>query len=143
MKCCPLGGLRRFLLFNPLTFLLKIVIKCLFLSPVRMSMRNGSYLCLESKLFSMDMWSSLCFSLRIWGTQTPSLHNFSLFSSGGRLWIRSFWSQVLIVEYFCTDCLLPILLEHLNLGSTFNDISPERDFENQFRSWQSIITSWP
>ena len=39
-----------------------------------------------------------------------------LFSSSGRLLIGMCWGQVLILEYFCEDCISPILLKNLDRG---------------------------
>ena len=47
-----------------------------FSSPVMIFLRNKSFLCLERRLVTIDMQSSLFFSLGVWGTQTPSLLTF-------------------------------------------------------------------
>ena len=44
----------------------------------------------------------------------PACSLFLSFSSGGRLWIDVCWIQVLILKYFCMDCIPPILLKHLD-----------------------------
>ena len=74
---------------------------------------------------------------------------FRSFSSGNRLWIGMCWGQVLILEYFFTDCNPPILLkvswsrfdERLGLDSNFHGVSPEWNFEKQFRTWQFCVVS--
>ena len=55
------------------------------------------------------MWCSLFFSLSVWGSQTLSLLTFPIFLSGGRFWFGICWGQVLILEYFCADCILPMI----------------------------------
>ena len=41
------------------------------------------------------------------------LVQFSNLSIGGRLWISMCSSQMLIIKYFCTDCISPNLLKNL------------------------------
>ena len=60
------------------------------------------------------------------------------------------WGQVLIFDYFSARCSPPIILKHLwcksykmaAINSSLNDISLERNFENQFQIWWSVMTFW-
>ena len=73
----------RFIIVNPLPFACKIIVCDPFSSPVMTSWRNGSFLCLERRLVTIDKQSkrsALFFSLRACGTQTSSLLTFHIFS---------------------------------------------------------------
>ena len=50
-----------------------------FLSLVMMFLRKESFLCLERRLVTIDMWYSLFFSLSVWRNQMPSLLTFPIF----------------------------------------------------------------
>ena len=76
---CLWGRRRRIILVNLLTFALNIVIKTSFSSPVMIVLRNGLVFSFERRLVAMDMQSSLYFSIKIWGSQTPSLLTFLIF----------------------------------------------------------------
>ena len=116
MKLNLWDWLQRFILVNLLPFALSIVIKTYFFSPVMIFLGNESFLCLENRLVTKVMQSSLFFSLRICWSQMLSSLTFSIFSSGGRWWIKMCWGQVLILEYFSADYILPIFLKHLDWG---------------------------
>ena len=82
----------RLSVFSPLqhwskhsTFVLSFVLYIAFQhfsSPV-ICLENGSFLCFERKLVTIDM--PILFSQRVWGTQTLSMLTLS-FSSGSKLW---------------------------------------------------------
>ena len=60
----------------------------------------------------MDMWSSLFF-LEYEEPKGPAGSLFLYFSDGCRLWIGMCLGQVLILEYFCVDCIPLVLLSIL------------------------------
>ena len=69
---------QRFMLVNPLPFVLNIVIKYpfFFSSSVLIFLRNGSFLCLEKRFVTTDMQCSLFFSWRVWGSQMLNMLTF-------------------------------------------------------------------
>ena len=109
------------------------------------SLRNWSFLCLERGLFAMNM-RSLLFSLRIWGTETPSLIIFFyLFQVATGCWL-----ECVKVKYFCSNLIPKILLKLFDQGLIRVPVwvhlsmryHKKKTFENQFRTWRSVITSW-
>ena len=80
MKVCFWWRLQRVILIAPLPFELNIVIKDLFFIICNdIFSRNKSFLYLERRLVSTDMWSSLLFSPWVWGTHILSLLTFAIF----------------------------------------------------------------
>ena len=73
------------------------------------------------------------------------------FSSGDRLWIGMFWSQMLIVEYFWVDYVPSILLKHLDRGLMSVLVCVHRSMtychdeslKTSSRTWWSVMTHWP
>ena len=98
---------------HPLPFALNIVIKDPFFITC--------YDILEKKVNSWPWNKTFGYRYAIFLILlTNSIRNpnvlFLSFSSGGQLWIGMCWGQVLILKYFCIDCIPPILLKHLDWG---------------------------
>ena len=80
-------------------------------------LRKRPFFSLERRFIAMDMGSTLFFLLRVWGNQIPSLLTFSIFfSRGGRLWIGICYSQVLILRYFCANCITLNISKYVKQG---------------------------
>ena len=111
------------------------------------SSRNGSFLCCERRLVAIDQRSVLFFSLRAYGTQTPSLVTFPIFSK---------WRHMVDCDVFNMSANSRVLWhglhftnafkassskfnERTGLGSSFNDVSPKQNFTNQFRTARSVM----
>ena len=117
MKLRPCSRLQRFTLVNPLLFVFNTVINTHFSSPVMIFLRNGSFFCLEKDLLQWRCDLPYIFSLRVWGIQTSSLLTFhTLFQVVVDCGLRCVQGQVLILKYFCANCISPILLKHLDQG---------------------------
>ena len=88
-------------------------------------------------------------SVRAYGTQTPSLLTFPSFPSDGIWWIVTCLASPLIPEYYgglhCTNAFRSSSKsdERPGLGSSFNDVSPERNFTNQFRTVRLVKVPSP
>ena len=126
-KLCLCGRLLRFILINLLPFALNIVIKVIFL-------RNGSFLCLERRLVTMDMQSFL-FLLSVWGSQMLSLFMFPIFFN----WRHIVDWDVLRCKFLSTFGWIAFQQfsqsilrsdECPGLGSSFNNVLPKQNFEN-------------
>ena len=87
-----------------------------FLSLKMIFLSNESFLCFERRLVAMDLWSSLFFSQRVWGTQYSACLHFLSLPSCSILYIGMYRSQLLIIEFFYMDCILPILLKYIDFG---------------------------
>ena len=127
-----------------------IVNKRSILLPVMIVLRNGSFLCLERKFVVMNMLSSLFFSLKVWESQMSSLLTFPIFfkwrqgvdcdvlrsSADSRIFSSGlYYTNSLKVSWLRSE-------EWPGLGSSLNDVSPEWNFETQFRTWRSVMTPW-
>ena len=126
MKLCFWNQLWKFILVNPLLFVLIIIIKDLFF------------------ITCNDILEKLVISLP--RKNTMDIFTFLSFSSGSKSWIRMYWDQVLILEYVCMHCILPILLKHLDrvLMSIhfWTMYHQNKNFENRFQTWWLIMTPW-
>ena len=131
------GRLQRFILVNPLPFTFNIIIKDPFFYLERRLVSGISDLPYTFHEEYKEFKHSVC-----------SL--FLPFSIAGRLWIGMHWDEMLIFKYFCVNCISLILLEHLDLSlmnilvwvSSLNDISSKWNFENHFKTRQSVMSPW-
>ena len=98
-------------------------------------MRNQSILCLQKRLVSLDMRFLILFTQSMRKPNAQLAYFSSLFLSVGRLWIGKSGGQELILVYFWA-----MSDEPAGLGSPVNDVSPERNFQTQFRTWWSLMT---
>ena len=93
---------------------------------------NGWFLCLERRLVTMNMQSSLFFSLRVWRTQTPSLLMFPTFFKWWQIvdWSvlkSSAKSQVFLCGlHYTTSFKASLSRSDKYQGSSLNDVSQER-----------------
>ena len=69
-------------------------------------LRNRLFLYLEKSLVTMDMQSSLFISLRVWGTQTPSLFAFSIFFK---------WQKIVDWDVFRSSANFQVLFSCISL----------------------------
>ena len=124
---------------------------CWTLSPVMIFLGNGSFLCHERRLVVMDWRFSLFFSLRVWGTQTPSFLNFPIVFKWRQIvsWNvlkSSAYSRVFMHGLHPTNPLKAYWSrsdEHHGLGIYLNDVTPEWNFKKQSWIWWSVMTPWP
>ena len=146
MKTRFWGMLWRFILVNPLLFVLDIVIKDSFFVPCNSILEKRFIL--KADFLMSDL--SLFFSVSVWGTNTLSLLTFSIFF---KWWHILIWNvlkpcinyQALFHRLHSTNSLIVSLSktkEHLSLGSSLNDTTSEWDFENHFRASWSVMSSW-
>ena len=122
-----------------------------FWSPVMTSSSNGSFLCRERRLVAIDQRSAVFFSLKPCGTKTPSLLTFPIFSK---------WWHMVDCDVFSLTANSQVLWHSLHstndfkasasksdecpgLSSSFNNVSPERNFTNQFRTARSVMVPLP
>ena len=139
MKLRLWGRLLKFILDNPLPFVLNIIIK----DPFFITCND----ILEKQVISLSWKKTYCygygilfFSLRAWGSQIPRLFTFPTFI---KWWQIVDWdvmrssanSWVLLCGLQSTNSLKASWLrcdEHLVLGWSLNEVLPKWNFENQF-----------
>lgn len=101
------GRAWKFILVNPLLFVLNIVIKDLFfITCNEWYYSEAANFCLERWLVAMDMQSFLFFSLI-----SPACWLFLFFPSSSRWWIGLRWGQLLIPKYLYEDWIWLIFLK--------------------------------
>ena len=109
MKLCLWSKLWRFILVNPLPFVWWVVIK----DPFFIFLRNGSFLCIERRLVTVDMQSSFPIFFKWWQIVDWDLLRSSansLYSTVPADWAKNGSYSVQ------NDCIPLILLNHLDWG---------------------------
>ena len=126
-------------------FALNIVLKDLFFV-----ICNNIFF-LERRLVTVDMRSFLFFSLWLWVSPKTSLLTFPIFFKWqpiGNWHVLGLCATSLVLVrglYFIHSLKSSWsrLDGHPGMGSSLNGVSPERNFENQFRTWWLVMTPWP
>ena len=75
---------------------------------------DGSFFCPERRTFTIDMWSSLFVSLKVWRTQTPSLLDFSFFFKRQQIVNWDFLRSRFNLGVPLPGCILPFFLNYLD-----------------------------
>ena len=107
--------LQRFILINLLLFALNFAIKDPFFITCN-DILEKLVIFLSWKKTSQYICNLPNSSYKRYEETKCSAYDTFPFSSASRLWIGMCWGQVLIPKHFWADCILPILLKHLDQG---------------------------
>ena len=142
----------RFILVNLLSFACNIIVCDPFFIPVMHSSRNGSSLALCKKTCCYrSMICLVLFTESMWNPNTqladfPHLFQVTAYGVDCDVFSLSANSRVLWHALYSTNDFKASASksdERPDLGSSFNDVSPEKNFTNQFHTAQSFMVPSP